>query len=111
MLIFWVVNSLDVGKRIKTLRENFGLSQNELAKRAKIAQSSLSYIEAGNKSPSIETIMFICEGLGITLKEFFDLDNTNDKTLSPELRQLLNTAKSLTSEQLRQLNEFLKVLK
>ncbi|MCL0063448.1 helix-turn-helix domain-containing protein [Peptococcaceae bacterium] len=102
---------MDISKRIKDLRRKFGLSQGELARRAKVPQSGISFIESGDKSPSIKTITLICKGLGITLKEFFDFDNTNINNSAPELQQLIDTAKTLSPKQLKQLNEFLKTLK
>ena len=41
---------------VRTGRESAGFSQNELARRARVPQSSISRIEAGERSPSIELI-------------------------------------------------------
>lgn len=45
------------------MRENKGLSQNALAKKAGVAQSTLSYIESGKKHPQFSTLSQICKGL------------------------------------------------
>jgi len=99
---------LDIGARIKELRTAAGYSQNELAKRAGIAQSSLSYLESGAKSPSIETLLQICEALGVSLSEFMSADTVD---IPPDLRQLLREAESLTPEQRKKLVEFIKAMK
>lgn len=48
-------------------RNQQGLSQQELAKKAGIRQSNLSRIETGAVSPTIETLQRIAQGLGKTL--------------------------------------------
>lgn len=48
-------------------RNQQGLSQQELAKKAGIRQSNLSRIETGAVSPTIETLQRIAQGLGRTL--------------------------------------------
>ena len=55
--------SIDIGYKIKTMRISKGISQNTLAKKAGIAQSTLSYIEGGYKQPKFETLQRICQGL------------------------------------------------
>lgn len=46
--------TLDIGKRITSLREQRGFTQNQLAKMAGIGQGRLSQIESGiNKTPTV----------------------------------------------------------
>jgi len=99
---------MDIGKRIKELRETSGLSINQLARQASIGQSTLSYIEMGTKNPTVETLLLICKGLGITPVEFF---NEQKPKLSGDMRRLLSEAESLTPEQRKKLTEFIKSLK
>jgi transcriptional regulator with XRE-family HTH domain len=63
----------DVGKRIKDIREEKNISLTELARKAGIAQSSLSYIESGHNKPTVYTIEKICQALGTSLVGFFDV--------------------------------------
>lgn len=100
---------MDFSARIRQLREAAGLSQNELARRAGIAQSSLSYLESGAKSPNVETLLRICQALGITLSEF--LGDQNGLDIPPDLRQLLREAEGLTPEQRKKLVEFIRSMK
>jgi len=60
---------MDIGKRIEQLREQKGLSQNRLAKLARISQSSLSEIEAGKRSPRYDTLSLIAKALDIATPE------------------------------------------
>ena len=75
---------MDVGKRITFLREKKGITVNKLANLSGVSQSYLRDIELGNKQPTIEYLEYICYGLDISLKDFFDTDNDklNSDTIS-----------------------------
>jgi len=61
----------NVGKRILALRQQYGLSQRELARRAEMTNSSLSMIEQGKVSPSIVSLEKILGAIPISLQTFF----------------------------------------
>ncbi|MES2824693.1 MAG: helix-turn-helix domain-containing protein [Pseudomonadota bacterium] len=63
-----------VGARLKLVREQNGLSQRELAKRANVTHSSISMIEQGQNSPSINSLEKILGGIPMTLAQFFICD-------------------------------------
>ena len=59
--------------RIKQLCKEKGLTYYGLSYKSTIPLTTLIHITDGStKNPGIITIMKICDGLGITLKEFFD---------------------------------------
>jgi transcriptional regulator with XRE-family HTH domain len=59
-----------LGAVLKQIREAKGLSQLDLAKRAKISQGYLSDLEAGEKkNPGIETLRKIAKALGVPVAE------------------------------------------
>ncbi len=58
---------MTIGKRISFERERRGLSQNKLAKLAKISQSALSDIEAGNNSPRYDSLVIIAKALEVDI--------------------------------------------
>lgn len=62
---------IDVGLRLKIVRLRFNLSQRALAKKAGVANASISLIESGNTSPSISALKRILAGFPMTLAEFF----------------------------------------
>lgn len=97
-----------VGARIKELREAAGLSANALAKKAGVAQSTLSEVESGKYAPKLDFIEKICKALNITLADFFSDETSN---ISPDLAQLLNEAESLTPDQRKKLIEFIRSMK
>ena len=57
----------------KRLREETGLSQLALAKRAKVSQAYISEIEAGQRrNPGIETLTKIAKALGVPVTELLE---------------------------------------
>lgn len=63
--------NLTLGHKLKVLRESFGLSQRELAKKAGVTNSNISMIEQGQVSPSIHSLHKILDAFPISLAEFF----------------------------------------
>ncbi|MBQ4535702.1 MAG: helix-turn-helix transcriptional regulator [Clostridia bacterium] len=62
-----------VGKRILEFCREREITPNKLCTMSGIIQSTVNSIFSGrSKNPKLATIQFLCEGLGITLKEFFD---------------------------------------
>lgn len=59
---------------IKARREELGISQKELAGRAKISQSFLCDIEQGRCKPSIDTALKLAEVLEITDIKFWSAE-------------------------------------
>ncbi|GGB28557.1 XRE family transcriptional regulator [Tistrella bauzanensis] len=68
--------STDLGIRLKTIRQIYGLSQRELAKRAGVTNATISLIEQDKVSPSVGSLRKVLEGIPISLSEFFALDLT-----------------------------------
>ncbi len=62
---------IDVGLRLKMLRLRHQLSQRALAKKAGVANASISLIESGSTSPSVSALKRILAGFPMTLAEFF----------------------------------------
>nr|WP_320011133.1 helix-turn-helix domain-containing protein [uncultured Desulfobulbus sp.] len=62
----------DLGGRIKAVRQQQGLSQKELAKRASMTPSSISQIEKNLISPSIPALFRLAESLAVSITTFFE---------------------------------------
>lgn len=99
---------IDIGARIKFLRNKRGLTAMQLAEIVNISREHLSAVENGIKPISLTTLQKICDALGITLAEFFVDENAN---LPSEYQELLENVKILSPKQLELLNEFLKTLR
>ena len=62
------------GERVRKLRHEKGLSQEELAFRAKIHRTYLGGIERGERNPALKNIASIAEALGVSLSKLFEFD-------------------------------------
>ena len=61
---------VEVGKRIRSLRRSRGLTQAELA--APFTKSHLSAVENGRVLPSLRTLWFIADRLGVGVGDLVD---------------------------------------
>ena len=62
---------MNIGQKIKDLRCQYGLTQEELAARTELSKGFISQIEHDTTSPSIATLVDILQCLGTNLEEFF----------------------------------------
>lgn len=62
---------MNIGYKIKDLRIQKGLTQEELADRCELSKGFISQLERDLTSPSIATLIDILQCLGTDLKEFF----------------------------------------
>lgn len=62
---------MDIGHRMKELRIQYGLTQQELADRAELTKGFISQLERNQNSPSVGTLLDIIQCLGMTPAEFF----------------------------------------
>lgn len=63
------INYSLIGIRIKETRNQQGISAEELAELANLSSVYISYIENAKRKPSLESLIKICNALGITLDE------------------------------------------
>lgn len=62
-----------IGKRIKQIREEKGISQQDLAAKCDFEKSNMSRIEAGKTNLTIKTAYKISNALEIKLSELLDI--------------------------------------
>ena len=62
---------MEIGKKIKFLRQQNNLTQEELADRCELSKGFISQLENDMTSPSITTLTYILDALGTNLAEFF----------------------------------------
>jgi transcriptional regulator with XRE-family HTH domain len=63
---------VQIGERIKELRDAKKLSQQDLANAADMERSFITHIEAGKRNISVDTLQKVLEALEISFKDFFD---------------------------------------
>lgn len=65
---------MKIGEKIKQLRLEKNLTQDELASRCELSKGFISQLERDLTSPSINTLIDILESLGTNLQEFFNTE-------------------------------------
>lgn len=60
-----------IGKEVKALRQNRGITVKEMAEQTGLSIGMLSKIENGMTSPSLTTLQLLAHGLGVPLTKFF----------------------------------------
>ena len=61
-----------LGKRIRKLRQQTGLSQEKFALKIDMDRTYFASVEAGKRNIAIVNIKKIADGLGVTLSELFE---------------------------------------
>ncbi|MGK5741993.1 helix-turn-helix domain-containing protein [Micromonospora sp. URMC 103] len=61
-----------IAAALRRERERVGISLTELARRAKVAKSTLSQLEAGSGNPSVDTLWALAEALGVPLSRLVE---------------------------------------
>jgi transcriptional regulator with XRE-family HTH domain len=63
--------SVDVGGRLRELRQERGMSMRALARESGLSANALSMIERGRTSPSVSTLYKLADAMGIPITAFF----------------------------------------
>ena len=66
--------SVNIGERLRELRESRNISMRSLATKSGLSANALSMIERGKASPSVSTLYKLAEALGISITSFFGSD-------------------------------------
>lgn len=66
---------MDYAERLKSLRQELGLTQKELADRANLAISCISMIELGKREPSANTLLSLSNALGVSADYLLGLED------------------------------------
>jgi len=73
--------SIDVGNRLRQLRESRKISMRTLATMSGLSANALSMIERGKTSPSVSTLYRIADALSVPVTDFFGPDETRKKVV------------------------------
>ena len=94
----------DFALRLAQLREKKGVSARDMSLSIGQNPGYINNIESGKGAPSLAGIFYICEYLGLTPKEFFDLDTENPTRLNAVIQNL----KRLNDRQLSLVEDLVK---
>ncbi|MBQ3115893.1 MAG: helix-turn-helix transcriptional regulator [Clostridia bacterium] len=91
---------MNIGERIRILREKSGYTQNSLADKAGVSQTHLRRVELGQADITVGHLQLVCDALDISVRDFFNINE--------EAEELSIAMANLTPKQKRLLIEFLK---
>ena len=86
---------MDISKRIVSLRERCGLTQNGLAEKAGVSQTHLRRVELGQADITTGHLQLLCDAMSISIQEFFNEGSDSNEMaaalskLSPKQKILL----------------------
>src|SRR3954449_10972220 len=72
---------IQIGPRVRALREAMGLSLRDLAQRTGVSAPMLSQVERGETSPTLAVAARIANGLELTLSQLLRLDEADGVTV------------------------------
>lgn len=82
-----------IGLRIKELRKNKDLSQEELAAKAETSPNYLSRMERGTENPTLEMLIKISRSLDVEMWELFDFGHEgSQKEIKESLMKFIKEA-------------------
>lgn len=96
----------DFALRLATLRTKKGVSARDMSLSIGQNPGYINNIESGKSAPSLTGIFYICEYLGITPSEFFDISSENPTKLNDIIKDL----KKLNDKQLDTISALVKDL-
>mgnify|MGYP003298245176 FL=1 len=94
----------DFSLRLAQLREKKGVSARDMSLSIGQNPGYINNIESEKSMPSLSGIFYICEYLGITPSEFFDIDSKNPTRLNDVIKDL----KRLNDKQLETIAALIK---
>ena len=69
---------LNLGTKLRAVREQHGLTQRQLAKRVGITNASISLIESGRTNPLVGNLKRLLDGIPMSLAEFFAMEHPEE---------------------------------
>lgn len=100
---------MDVGERLKKLMDDRGLNMYSLSKRSGVSWNTIKNFYSRRSRPTVTTLELICNGLGITLAQFFDIDGEN-VDLTAEQKYLIERWDALSDREKRIISEMLDIM-
>ena len=73
--------SVNIGERLRELREARNISMRTLATKSGLSANALSMIERGRASPSVSTLYKLADALGVSITSFFGSDSERQKVV------------------------------
>ena len=78
-----------LGSRVKDLRQERGLTLEELAEHSGVSRAMISKVERGEKNPTLVVAAKVAEGLGVTLSELLGVEERREVVVVPRERRMV----------------------
>lgn len=104
------MNQSQIGKFIKSLREENNLTQEQLAEKLNVSNKSVSRWENGKTMPDLSLLDMICNEFDITISELLNGRRMNIdelKQLKDTVERLINYSMEEQSSKAKKVNRFL----
>ncbi len=80
-----------LGERIRALRKEVELTQEQLAEKADVSVNFIGNAERGESAASVKTLRRIAKALGVNLKDLFDFPDEDTGEIIDEIMILLKS--------------------
>ena len=100
---------MELAEKRKKICEAKGSTPYTLAKEAGISSSTISEFLKGNSKPRIDTLLIICNQLGISMTDFLEEREVMEQYAKEE-EELVKVYRSLSGEKRKQLGTYVKML-
>ena len=103
------MNYVDLGKKIRQVRRQKSMTQEQLAEKAGISASFLGHIERGTRIASLETLIELCNTLQVSpdylLSASLNADDLYPTSLSPNDKAKLSEFLRLAQDAVQNWNQ------
>ena len=100
---------INIRDRLQRLMDERGLNMYSLAKRSGLSWNTIKNIFSRSTNPTVTTLSMLCDGLGITLVQFFD-EGDGRGYLTAEQQHLINRWDQLTDREKETINSMVDVI-
>lgn len=104
-----MVNYRDIGQRIRVIRSQRNMTQEQLAEAVGVGTTHISHIETGNSTPSVQVLVDIINALDCSADDLLCINIEKDR---PIVSEWLDTLLSdCTSDEIQLISDVIIVLK
>lgn len=95
-----MITNLDIGKKIRTLRQQIGISQVDLAKIIGVSKSTMSNYERNYSIPDPDIVVALANYFNVSTDYLYDVDNNSPHPNITKENTLYHTKNTLSKDEL-----------
>lgn len=95
-----MITILDIGKKIRTLRQQIGISQVDLAKIIGVSKSTMSNYERNYSIPDPDIVVALANYFNVSTDYLYDVDNNSPHLNITKENTLYHTKNTLSKDEL-----------